>query len=426
MQMPRVLKILFITLSLSVGLGIGRVATVQAPAPSFAYTHGQSVGNRYTAGRGVMPFAIPLDIELAGQPQWLVAAPSSQGSVWVAVLADGQVQAFLVADKKIAPLEIEPAYLPAGSPPILKMEGDLASLVTLPPDAAPLAHAVALAGGEERIAYVAQNGDLVIFGAEGEVARAAIKALPDARLLADDRRRILALTDPTTRYGHGVLGDELEAGGAMLIATEPELSILTHLVFMDDTVAEEIAPLWADLNGDRRREIVLTLSTAAGGAQVVAFDDKGTPLVGGSPAGEGKKWRHVIAAAPFGPDGERELAAVLTPHTDGLVEFYRWADYRLEIVAQLAGYASHTVGSRNLDQAAAGDFDGDGRVELLAPTQSLRSMAAIRRTADGAEEVWTVALDGILSTNVATVNLPDDRLAVGVGCGAKHLRLWLP
>ncbi len=424
----RILATAFIVLSLGVAAAGRRepVALAQEPEPLFAYTHQQPSNNRFVPGRGVMPFAIPLDIELAGQTQWLVAAPLRKGSVWVAVLADGRVQAFDVVGKKATPLEIGPASLLAGSPPLLKIEDDAPSLIVLPAEASPLAYPVALPGGEGRVAYVAQNGDPVIFGVEGELARAAINALPDARLLADDRRRILVLTDPTTRYEHGVLGDELEAGGAMLMATEPQLAVVTHLVFKDETVAEELAPLWADLDDDRRREIMLTLSTTQGVAQIVAFNDKGVPLVGGPAAGEGRIWRHAIAVAPFGPNGELELAAVLAPHTDSVVEFYRWAQYRLEVVAQLPGYASHAVGSRNLDQAAAGDFDGDGRVELLAPAQSLRSLAAIRRTADGAEEAWTVPLDGVLSTNLAMVSLPDDRLAVGVGYGSKHLRLWLP
>lgn len=418
----------FIILSLSIGVtgSFGRIALAQQPEPFFAYTHQQPDGNRFIAGRGIMPFTAPLDIELAGQPQWLLAGPLSKGTAWVTVLADGRVQAFRVIGQTVTPMEIEPANLPTGAPPLLKIEGDVPSLITLPPEASPMAYPVALPGGGGQIAYVEQNGDLVIRGAEGEVARAAIDALPDARLLVDDRKRILVLTDPTTRYEHGVLGDDLEAGGVMLIATEPELAILMHLVFVDGTVAEQIMPLWADLSGDRRREIILTLSTAEDGAQVVALDDQGQPLAGGAPVGESKKWRHVVAVAPFGPDGTLELVSVLTPHTGGVVEFYRWGDHRLDVVAQLPGYTSHAVGSRNFDQAAAGDFDGDDRVEFLIPGQSLRSLIAIRRTEEGAEEAWSVPVDGVVSTNLATVVFPDGGLGVGVGYGGKGLRLWLP
>ena len=39
---------------------------------NYAYTHQQPDGNRYVAGRGNMPNATILDIELSGAPRWLV------------------------------------------------------------------------------------------------------------------------------------------------------------------------------------------------------------------------------------------------------------------------------------------------------------------------------------------------------------------
>jgi hypothetical protein len=59
--------------------------------------------------------------------------------------------------------------------------------------------------------------------------------------------------------------------------------------------------------------------------------------------------------------------------------------------------------------AAAGDFDGDGRTELLLPNQTRTELGAIRRTTDGAAVAWTIPLDGVLSTNLAGENLTDSR-----------------
>jgi hypothetical protein len=117
---------------------------------------------------------------------------------------------------------------------------------------------------------------------------------------------------------------------------------------------------------------------------------------------------------------------VLTPHIGGVVEFYRLAGNRLEIVAQVPGYTSHVIGSRNLDTAVAGDFDGDGRIELLVPNQARTSLGAIRRKPGGAEVAWTIPVGGRVMTNLATVVFPDDALAVGVGHEGNMLRLWLP
>jgi len=71
------------------------------------------------------------------------------------------------------------------------------------------------------------------------------------------------------------------------------------------------------------------------------------------------------------------------------------------------------IGSRNLDMAAAGDFDGDGRLELLLPTDNYTSLSALRRTEDGVEIAWSVPLDGRLATNLATVTLEDGSLLLG-------------
>ena len=56
-----------------------------------------------------------------------------------------------------------------------------------------------------RIAYIESNGDLVIKN-EAVVKRMALNALPDTRPLADGAERVLLLTDPTERYGHGKVG----------------------------------------------------------------------------------------------------------------------------------------------------------------------------------------------------------------------------
>ena len=37
--------------------------------------------------------------------------------------------------------------------------------------------------------------------------------------------------------------------------------------------------------------------------------------------------------------------------------------------------------------ASAGDFDGDGNVELLVPSRDRQSLAALRRSEDGVAEV---------------------------------------
>jgi hypothetical protein len=278
------------------------------------------------------------------------------------------------------------------------------------------------AGG---LAFIHESGDLVLWEAGAERARLAVDALPDARLLVDEAERLLFLSGPTTRYGHGALGDALEAVSITLVETLPEPRVAWTIRLPEPQVVEGIAPIWADVDGDGVREIVVTVSDADQGAQVVVYDETGARVATGPAIGQGYRWRHQVAVGDFGPGGETELVDVLTPHIGGVVEFYRMEGEVLRILARVPGYSSHGLGSRNLDMAAAGDWDGDGRVELLVPNQARDQLGGIRRTAEGATVAWTVPVGGRVRTNLAAVTLPGGSLALGVGREGAVLRLWL-
>ncbi|HSR56245.1 MAG TPA: hypothetical protein VLN73_08380, partial [Alphaproteobacteria bacterium] len=171
---------------------------------------------------------------------------------------------------------------------------------------------------------------------------------------------------------------------------------------------------------------VATLSSDEDGARIVLYDESGATLAEGPAIGSGRRWRHAIAVAPFGPGGEMELAEVLTPHLGGEVQFVRWDGKRLVRIAGISGLTSHVNGSRNLDMAAAGDFDADGSVELLVPSQDLGRLAAIRRTSRGVERAWELKLPATLSSNLAGVTLAGGRMVVAAGLSDGTLRVYHP
>ncbi|MCK4900610.1 MAG: hypothetical protein KAS38_17650, partial [Anaerolineales bacterium] len=218
----------------------------------------------------------------------------------------------------------------------------------------------------------------------------------------------------------------IEAAGITLIETQPEPRITLKIDIPPPSVIEGIAPIWADITGDGQREIIVTLSNQIEGAQIVVFNENGERIASGSSIGRGYRWRNQLAVAPFAPNGDLELVDVLTPHIGGVVEYYQLSENELKVVAQLPGYSSHVIGTRNLDMAIAGDFDGDQWVEVLLPDQLKIELGAIRRTSDGAELAWTLPVGGMVSTNLAAVTYPDGRIAVGVGRNDAVLRVWAP
>ncbi len=399
--------------------------------PVYGYTNHRPDGNRLVAGQGAMPQMPFVDIVLKGQPFWIVAAQwddssdLGEGTIWAVVLADGQTQAFILQGDTVIETDINPVSFPE-SAPILRVTDGQAELLVNPGSTAGQAPPAVLSAGET-FAYSTTDGQILFDSDRGSGQETVeVQALPDGRLLADEFDRLVFLSEPTTRYDHGIMGDRFEAGAVTLVESGSSPKVSKTISIPENQVVEGIAPIWADLTGDGRREIIVTQSGFEEGAQIVVYEESGDHLASGPAIGLGYRWRHQIAVAPFGPNGELELVDVLTPHIGGVVEFYQLEDGALRIVAQVPGYTSHIIGSRNLDMALAGDFDGDGYVEVLLPNQARTELAGIQRTDGGAVVVWTLPLEGRLISNVAAVTLKSGEMVVGAGQDNGILRIWHP
>ncbi|MEM7534839.1 MAG: hypothetical protein AAF639_21865 [Chloroflexota bacterium] len=411
---------------------------------SVALTYQQPDGNRFVDGNTpIIPLneIEPTSIVLTSVPVWVVGLPyeteNESGVFWLSVLSDGTVQAFSVigatdSREVIELTEFTPAQVPPAMPPLVYLgvnrDGSSEPRLLVPNEPfAPATHPVLLNNSGD-YAYLNESFELVVMQGETKTVL-AVDALPDARLLVDENERILLLSAPTDRYAHGVLGDRLEAGSVTLVETNPETvpvpAIANTIVIPEAHVIEGISPIWTDITGDGVRDIIVTHSDARQGAQIVVYAETGELLGAGPAIGRGNRWRHQLAVAPFSGD-EPILVDVLTPHIGGVVEFYTWENDELTIVGSLSGYTSHMIGSRNLDMAAAADFDGDGQVELLLPTQNRRTLGAIRFTGTEAELAWSMPVDGSMGSNIAVVPLMDGNMAVAVGRQNGSLRIWQP
>ncbi len=391
----------------------------------FGYTHQQQDGNRLVDGTGSVGSRNPVDIALNGKPSWVVGVPvDGGGSIWSIVFEDGRVQSIMQLADTIMPIEVQPSRLPAGMPPLMIIHRGAPRLLSPPEDASILTHPIVIAGDPANTAYVANNGDLVV-NLGGEVTRLAVNALPDARILQDEKGRLLLLTGATGRYAHGVLGDAIEAGSITLVNTNP--AAVASVIDVSPRVVEGVSPIWVDFDGDGQREIIVTLSDESLGGQIAIYSETGEILGKGPEIGRGFRWRHQLVVAPFEPGLPPMLADNLTPHIGGVTEFYTYnVDEGLTLLTGAKGFSSHRIGSRNLDMAIAGDFDGDGVIELLVPSETGDFLGAFQVRNGFALVSWTIRIPSPLSTNLAAVTLLNGKIALAAGFENGILRLWLP
>ncbi len=381
-------------------------------------------GNRLVEGKGLIRSAQVVDVEVGGRPRWLAGVQVGDAILWATVLEDGVIRAFAIRDGVAEFLAAEPESLPPGMPPSLAA-ADQGAFLLSPSDPEASSGSAPFFVSEDRLAYIREDGKLVI-RTGGEVAEFDINALPDTRILTDDGSRLLVLSSATSRYAHGVLGDDLEAGGFTLVNLGEQPEVQVRFEIPGEAVIEGQAVIWADWNSDGQREVIVTLSDADSGAAIARYSESGELVAKGPPIGRGFRWRHQIALAPFGPEGELELAVVRTPHIGGVVEFYRMLDGALEIAAEFPGYTSHALGSPNLDMALAADLDGDGTVEVVLTTQARTELVGVQRNLEGAEVVWKTPIDGKLTTNLAAVTDSEGRIQLAAGRGDGVVRLWIP
>lgn len=409
----------YLALGLAATAGCARFpgrATRSPPSPitptgepsAYAFTHLRPNGNRVVDGTGRLP-AAPIDVPVDGTPAWVLGIPGSP-SRWVLVRKDGTTSGFELTDGAVSSVPVTPSRLPAAAPPVATADADGIRLLSST-DGSPLTHPFPLAPG--RALVVGQEGALLLIAGDEIVDRLRLNCPIDARVVrAGDHHAVLS--GATSRYDHGALGDDVEAGGFALVDANDELSVVDR-VSLDRAVIEGVAPL-AGFGG-----LVVTETDGKRGARVVVYDGADREATGPA-VGRGYRWRHQLAVAPFAPDGTAELAVVKTPHIGGTIEFYRFEPDRLRIAASLPDASTHAYGSRNLDAAVAGDLDGDGRIELLVPDDARECLRAIRRTRAGTREAWSLSLGGDLTTNVHAV-----RTAGGVAVAAGTdgaVRIW--
>jgi len=399
-----------------------------ATLTSVAYTYNGSGGNRIVAGRGALPNATVIDIALDGVPRWLLSARRSDlETVWVCVLADGRVVGYVLNGDRTIPIAISPATIDASLQPTLALDDKgaayLLNIVDVHTPSGSTTTAVQLS--TKKSAHVDTSGNLILRSDAGD-ENLSLNALPNTRILVDEQERLLLLADPSDRYSHDVLHGNSIANSVVFVATQPKLQVIKKIEMPAPKVIEGNGLIWADMNGDGQRDIIVTVSDSTVGSALMVYSEQGALLAAGAPIGTGFRWHHQVAVAPFMTSNVPELAVTRTPHIGGVTEFYHIEGPQLISDSAKLGYTSHhESASDNIDMSLAGDFDGDSQMELLVPSEDFTRLGAIAHF--GANDVrrkWEVQIGGELMTNVSAVNDGAGHLIVGVGHSNKGLRIW--
>lgn len=285
--------------------------------------------------------------------------------------------------------------------------------------------AVELESGQQLV--VDETGivdDAVRFSPDFAPATPVDDPLPDARAVRSAAPQgtptvEAVLVQPTDRYGHGVLGDKFEAD-AIAVTVDGQTTTFSPT---DGSVIEGLSPILADVDGDGTVEILATVSNADAGARLAFYALDGTPIAASDPIGRGGRWRNQLGIGPVGPNGETEIVDVHTPHLGRTIEFFQLNGDRLQLVASVQGFTSHVAGSRNLDLGIIADGDGDGTLDVIAPTGDLRTIGIISRTPEGAEVAAIIELDGELTTNIGARSY-NGTVDFAVGTNTGNLLLW--
>ena len=384
-------------------------------------------------GTGRLPESEPVDVQLGGMPTWVVGVPLGDDTAWVTTLEDGRVQAFrLNSSGETEPVPISPERLAPGQPPLVEVRDNSLELVTSRNSAASeTTHPVPVSpNGENDLIGVEANGRVFREFRQTDAAgtgETGFSALLDARFVRGVGGTLAFLSAPTERYDHGVLGDAIEADSITLLRPGEEENLEAGTIFpASGGVFEQVAPLWFGVPGVDNGLLAVTESTPELGARISVYSLDGSLVAAGPYIGEPYKWRHLLAAGPFGPNGEIELVDTLTPHIGGTIEFYQpdLESSSLDIVATQTGYTSHRINTRNMDTARAGDLDGDGRWELLVPNDAYTELGAIRHETGGATVAWTLPADGTIVTNLASATDSGGRVRIAAGRQDGVLRIW--
>ena len=190
--------------------------------------------------------------------------------------------------------------------------------------------------------------------------------------------------DPTTRYPHGALGDDIEAGTLVLQGRDGGIA---RIVLPENRVFEDVFPrlVSAPVVGD---VAMVVESDRKMGARLSLYglsDGQGRLLAATPYIGTGNRWLAPIGIGDFDGDGVvGEVALVAMPHLAGLLRIYRIQAGELPLMVEAAGYSNHIYGRSEISMSLI--ERGQKRDRILLPDRQRRRLVLIALLDGGLRE----------------------------------------
>ncbi|MEM9967783.1 MAG: VCBS repeat-containing protein [Pseudomonadota bacterium] len=188
--------------------------------------------------------------------------------------------------------------------------------------------------------------------------------------------------EPTKRYPHGVLGDDIEWGALRFnlkdcaTCDKNEITRVT-LRLPESRVFEDTEPRLIDLYGQgENTAVVVVESDARLGARLAIYDAAGviaaTPFIGMR-----NRWLAPIGVADMDGDGRLEFAYIDRPHLAKVLRLWRFDPDRqmLKQIAQSPGLTNHRIGETDI---AGGLRTCMGTTEMIVATGDWSRLIAVR------------------------------------------------
>lgn len=233
------------------------------------------------------------------------------------------------------------------------------------------------------------------------VARSA-DAIPDGGIATASGRGIVRAwySEPTERYGHGVLGDRIEAGALTVADSSGRLHMT---VLAPNFVFEDLTPRLADIDGDGSAEVVTIRSHLDAGAAIAVYGLRGGRLVeiaATEPIGSPNRWLNIAGIADFTGDGRSDIALVKTPHIGGRLEIWTLRSESLRRVGFAEGFSNHAIGSTERGLSAIADANDDGIADLALPDANRSALQIVSARGGMIRPIATIPVDGKIRTAI--------------------------